>query len=210
MANPHLLLGNTVLTSFLVGIVPLRNGYECVAMYGRLRYQHTMTDNVPKRPGVDPEPGSRAQIETLTEVCIDDLLNALGLSGLRRSRRPLELLIRIPGRRLARQIATYDEIVGKFGLSAGGEWALERMTRRLKVEGRERVPRDGSLLLVSNHPGLSDVVALFRLDPEAGPARGGVRVAVTGRAAEHLPPPLYRRRKLLPSGQGPSGLRSGT
>ena len=165
MANPHLLLGNTVLTSFLVGIVPLRNGYECVAMYGRLRYQHTMTDNVPKRPGVDPEPGSRAQIETLTEVCIDDLLNALGLSGLRRSRRPLELLIRVPGRRLARQIATYDEIVGEFGLSAGGEWALERMTRRLKVEGQDRVPRDGSLLLVSNHPGLSDVVALFASTP---------------------------------------------
>src|SRR5918995_724870 len=134
-------------------------------MYGRLWHQHTMPDNVPKRPGVDPAPGSRAQIKTLTEVCIDDLLDALGLSTLRRSRRPLELLIRIPGRRLARQIATYDEIVGEFGLSAGGEWALERMTRRLKVEGRERVPREGSLLLVSNHPGLSDAVALFASIP---------------------------------------------
>jgi putative hemolysin len=39
------------------------------------------------------------------------------------------------------------------------------MTRRLKVEGRERVPRDGSLLLVSNHPGLSDAVALFASTP---------------------------------------------
>src|SRR5215203_3380408 len=134
-------------------------------MYGRLRCQHTMPDNVSKRPGFDPAPGSRAQIKTLTEVCIDDLLDALGLSTLRRSRHPLELLIRVPGRRLARQIATYDDIVGEFGLSAGGEWALERMTRRLNVEGRERVPRDGSLLLVSNHPGLSDAVALFASTP---------------------------------------------
>jgi len=165
VANPHLLLGDTVLTSFVVGIMPPRNGYECVAMYGRLGCQHTMPDNVPKRPGVDPAPGSRAQIKTLTEVCIDDLLDALGLSRLRRSRRPLELLIRVPARRLARQIATYDEIVGEFGLNAGGEWALERMTRRLKVEGRERVPRDGSVLLVSNHPGLSDAVALFASTP---------------------------------------------
>jgi 1-acyl-sn-glycerol-3-phosphate acyltransferase len=124
-----------------------------------------MPDNVPERPGVEPAPGSRAQIKTLTEVCIGDLLDAFGLSRWRRSRRPLELLIRIPGRRLARQIATYDEIVGEFGLSAGGEWALERMTRRLKVEGRELVPRDGSLLLVSNHPGLSDAVALFASTP---------------------------------------------
>jgi 1-acyl-sn-glycerol-3-phosphate acyltransferase len=125
-------------------------------------------DNVLKRPVVDPAPGSRARrarINTLTEVCINDLLDAFGLSRLRRSRRPLELLIRIPGRRLARQIATYDEVVGEFGLSAGGEWALERMTRRLKVEGREHVPRDGSLLLVSNHPGLSDAVALFASTP---------------------------------------------
>jgi 1-acyl-sn-glycerol-3-phosphate acyltransferase len=165
VANPHLVLGDTVRTSFVVGIVPPPNGYERVAMYGRLRCQHTMPDNVPKRPRVDPEPGSRAQIKTLTEVCIDDLLDALGLSRLSRSRRPLELLIRVPGRRLARQIATYDEIVGEFGLSAGGEWALERMTRGLKVEGRERVPRDGSLLLVSNHPGLSDAVALFASTP---------------------------------------------
>jgi 1-acyl-sn-glycerol-3-phosphate acyltransferase len=124
-----------------------------------------MPNNAPKRPVVDPVPGSRAQIKTLTEVCIDDLLDAFGLSRLRRSRRPLELLIRVPGRRLARQIATYDEIVGEFGLRAGAEWALERMTRHFKVEGRERVPRDGSLLLVSNHPGLSDAVALFALTP---------------------------------------------
>jgi 1-acyl-sn-glycerol-3-phosphate acyltransferase len=35
------------------------------------------------------------------------------------------------------------------------------MTQRFKVEERERLPRDGPLLLISNHPGLSDAVALF-------------------------------------------------
>jgi hypothetical protein len=89
VANPHLLLRDTVLTSFVVGIVPPPNGYYCVAMYGRFRCQRTMPNNAPKRPGVDPEPRSRAQIKTLTEVCIDDLLDALGLSRLSRSRRPL-------------------------------------------------------------------------------------------------------------------------
>jgi hypothetical protein len=119
-----------------------------------------MSDNIPKH-----SQASLAQIETLAQVCVDDLLNALGLSGLHRSRRPLELLFRTLERRLARQIATYDEIVGEFGPSAGGEWALEWMTRRLKVEGRERVPREDALLLVSNHPGLSDAVALFASTP---------------------------------------------
>ena len=101
------------------------------------------------------------QIEALTRVCVDDLLSAFGLGGLRRGRRFLELLSRIPAQRVARQIATYDQIVGKSGLKAGGAWALDRMVRRLEIEGRERVPSEGSLLFLSNHPGLSDAVALF-------------------------------------------------
>lgn len=101
------------------------------------------------------------QIEALTRVCVDDLLSAFGLGGLRRGRRLLELLSRGPAQRVARQIAAYDRIVGESGLRAGGAWALERMVRRVEIEGRERVPPEGSLLLLSNHPGLSDAVALF-------------------------------------------------
>ncbi len=122
-------------------------------------------DRIPLEGMEQPAPGlplgRQAQIETLARVCMDDLLGACGLGGLRRGRRLLELLFRIPVRRLAHQIVTYDEIVGESGLGAGGSWALERMVRRVEVEGQERVPRDGPLLLVSNHPGLADAVALF-------------------------------------------------
>jgi hypothetical protein len=34
VANSHRLLGDTVLANFVVGIMPPRNGYECVARYG--------------------------------------------------------------------------------------------------------------------------------------------------------------------------------
>src|SRR5687768_8737986 len=105
------------------------------------------------------------QIEALTRVCVDDLLSGFGLGGLRRGRRFLELLSRIPAQRVAREIANYDRIVGESGLIAGGAWALKRMVGRVEIEGRERVPTEGSLLLVSNHPGLSDAVALFSAIP---------------------------------------------
>jgi putative hemolysin len=107
------------------------------------------------------------QIDTLTRVCADELLSAFGLGGLRRgvAGRPLELLSRIPARRLARQVATYDRVVGESGLEAGGAWALERMARRMEVEGRENVPREGPLLLAANHPGLGDSLALFATTP---------------------------------------------
>lgn len=107
----------------------------------------------------------REQIEALTRVCVDDLLSGFGLGGLRRGRRFLELLSRIPAQRVAREIANYDQIVGESGLSAGGAWALERMVGRVEIEGRQGVPTEGSLLLVSNHPGLADAVALFSSIP---------------------------------------------
>jgi hypothetical protein len=118
----------------------------------------------PARPAVSERSG---QVEVLTKVCADDLLSAFGLGELRYGRYLLGLISRIPARRLARQVVTYDEIVGESGLAAGGAWALERMARRVEVEGLENVPREGPLLLAANHPGLSDTVALFATTPRA-------------------------------------------
>ncbi len=126
-------------------------------------------DNVSQLPTLnpthEPTPGRSERVEVLTRVCTEELLDAFGLGGLERGRRPLELLSRVPARRLARQVATYDEIVGESGLAAGGAWAVGRMARRLEVEGRENVPPEGPLLLVANHPGLADALALFATVP---------------------------------------------
>jgi hypothetical protein len=134
-------------------------------------------DNVSQLPTMgsarEPESGRPARIDTLTRVCSDQLLEAFGLSG---EIRPLELLARFPAERLARQIATYDEVVGESGLAAGGAWALERMARGVKVEGSENVPAEGPILLTANHPGLADSLALF-----ATIRRGDLRVVAAER-----------------------------
>ena len=127
-----------------------------------------MLDDASQQPSVRPAVSERSRrVEILTQVCTDDLLSAFGLGELRYGRYLLELISRIPVRRLACQVATYDEIVGESGLAAGGAWALERMVRRVEVEGLENVPRDGPLLLAANHPGLSDAIVLFATTPRA-------------------------------------------
>jgi hypothetical protein len=122
-----------------------------------------MVDSVSQLPTVGPVRASERteHIERLARVCVDELLDAFGLGELRHGRHPLELLCAVPARRLARQIATYDRIVGESGLAEGGTWALEQMARGVEVEGQENVPRNGPLLLAANHPGLADAVALF-------------------------------------------------
>ncbi len=128
-----------------------------------------MLNDAPRPPALGPAltPEGSEQVETLTALCAADMLSAFGLDGLQRgvARRALKLLARVPARRLARQVATYDHVVGEAGLAAGGAAATERMARHLEVEGVRNVPREGPVLLVANHPGLADALALFATVP---------------------------------------------
>ena len=129
-----------------------------------LENTHTLPVAVPARTPA-PERGER--VEVLARVCAEDVISAFGLGGLGPGaiRSLLQLLSSVPARRLADQVATYDDIVGEAGLPAGGSWALEQMAREVVVKGAAGVPREGPLLVVSNHPGLADAVALFAAMP---------------------------------------------
>jgi 1-acyl-sn-glycerol-3-phosphate acyltransferase len=100
-------------------------------------------------------------LETLIQINTDDMLGAFGLKEWRRGRGLLELLCRRPARRFAEQILYYDQLVGQQGLSVGASWVLQTFRNRLTVRGAEHLPAQGAVLIVSNHPGLTDTVALF-------------------------------------------------
>jgi 1-acyl-sn-glycerol-3-phosphate acyltransferase len=103
--------------------------------------------------------------DELTKINTQDLLTAFGLSRVRRGRGLLELLCQPPARRLARQILMYDSLVASAGLQVGGAWALGQYVRNVEVQGQHLLPRSGSVLIVSNHPGLYDTIALFAAIP---------------------------------------------
>ena len=101
------------------------------------------------------------QLDTLTRINIRDILEAFGLGHVRRGRRLLEWLSWPPARRFAREVAAYDRVVGLQGLQAGASWILKQYIENLQIEGQENVPASGPALILCNHPGLTDTMAMF-------------------------------------------------
>ena len=101
-------------------------------------------------------------IETLTEVNLQDAVNAFGW---RDRPAPAALVRRLfmgPARRFAQWMLDFDNDVGQLGIDAGGRNALRaHYVLDLRVFGREHIPPTGPVLVLSNHPGATDTLCLF-------------------------------------------------
>jgi hypothetical protein len=135
-----------------------------------------------------------AQIDALTEINLDDFFESMGLAQLRRGRGFLRWLFRPAARRFAQTVAAFDAEVGERGLQAGSEWLLKQMTRRLEVAGRENLPADGPALILANHPGMADTIALFTSLP-----RPDLRVLALARPFLHALPNVSRQLIYVPT-----------
>src|SRR5574341_917926 len=142
-------------------------------------------------------PGSSAQLNRLIEVNIHDFLAAFGLENLRAGRKLAAALCWFPSRRFAHQMADFDRRVGDAGLHQASLRTLSRFVSRLEVVGVEHIPTSGPLLVLSNHPGMTDTLALFSSLP-----RPDLRIVASDRPFLHALTNVSRQLIYVPDDAG--------
>ncbi|AWN15384.1 hypothetical protein [Salinisphaera sp. LB1] len=131
-------------------------------------------------------------------ICRRDALDALSASRWL-AQLPRRLLLRVVARRIdgfARQLIEFDDRIASDGLAAACAWGLGQWAGPVSQHGEPAAPGQ-PLLLVSNHPGLVDAVALLsRL------AEHDVRLLVAERPLFHALPALRQHLIMVAAAGG--------
>jgi Acyltransferase len=97
----------------------------------------------------------------LRDATARDLLKALGCTRPGWLRIPAERVAMVVMRNFIQQAIEFDLKVARDGLGPASNWFAGRIESDLTIRHDQTIPTDGPLLVVSNHPGLSDTLALF-------------------------------------------------
>lgn len=95
-------------------------------------------------------------VQALSDSLVKEIVNAVGLPQSRALRSIFHRLFRPAVERMATIGLTLDQEIAAGGAPYGTGRALANWCREVQERGRERVPPEGPLLVVSNHAGAYD------------------------------------------------------
>lgn len=101
-----------------------------------------------------------SNIETLTQINLDDLIASFGWQDHPFLARLLRHTFAVPSQEFAHQMAEFDDAIQAHGLVEASRQAMRNYADDLRVFGCERIP-SSAFLALSNHPGMTDTLALF-------------------------------------------------
>lgn len=100
-------------------------------------------------------------LSLLTQINLDDLVAAFGWERHPRPAAALRSVFHSVAQKFAAQMVEFDTQVGASDLPTAALRTIRRYARSLRVYGAERLPAEGPALVLSNHPGMADTLALF-------------------------------------------------
>lgn len=126
---------------------------------------------------------SQASIAAMRARITDEIFMALGLARRGLARRLFGWLFYLPTQRFATLFSRADEATAREGIPGGARSLIADLRVELSVRGSEQIPTSGSLLVISNHPGAYDSVALSSCIP-----RSDLKIIVSETNFYHLLP----------------------
>lgn len=98
-------------------------------------------------------------IDTLVDVLIFEVTQHFKLAKNSFLYGMIDRFAQVPAKRFARVMQWFDQAVADSSIWEAAKMALLELTKGLEVKGLKKVPCDGPLLVVANHPGSADSVA---------------------------------------------------
>lgn len=106
-----------------------------------------------------------ARERLLLKINTDDILEALGRPHSPLVRHAVRLAAKGPALVFAREIRAFDDDIARRGIRKAARTLLNRYVSRCDANGADAMPQHGPLLILSNHPGMTDTLALIAAIP---------------------------------------------
>jgi len=100
-------------------------------------------------------------LEAAAALNTQDFVRAFKLDRLPILNRVSSQIMRYPARRISRTVLQFDHISGTQGVRASSQWLIRQFSAEVRVHNVEAIPTDRPLLVVSNHPGMIDAMAIW-------------------------------------------------
>jgi 1-acyl-sn-glycerol-3-phosphate acyltransferase len=117
----------------------------------------------------------RRQVRALAHALADEMVKALGLRPGLWTRAVVKPLFRSGLDRFSRLGLAFDQVACAEGFHSASRWVLPTFFQSVDVVARGRIPEGGPLLVLSNHPGVADSLAIAAHLP-----RPDVRIVASG------------------------------
>jgi len=108
---------------------------------------------------------STSFVRSIQSAITDEIFFALGMGRRGILRRMLGWTFALPTRKFARYMAAVDEVMAISGPPAGCRVMMDALGVEIEARGQSNISRSGPVLLLANHPGAYDSMAIGSLMP---------------------------------------------